>query len=330
MPQFPPGLAIPQPDASVYPERPLWSDLGGTVVDLPHVDADPLWRTLNPGVALSPTGELAIALRTSNYYLDPSTGEYFVPDRGPIRSRTYVARLTDSLELVEPRLVDWDPAGPDIRRGVEDCRLFWRDGQWRLLGVLVEDHSPDARQVEYSVELDSGNATWLTTHEPPAGVEGKRPQKNWMCPYEATDEFDFVYGPTEVIRGGQLVSRRADAPNEDMLRGSSLLWRLDDGSYLALTHRSRSMRLSHRHSLLSLRTIFPRLSDYRHLLARYDASGRLVALSPEFSFLEPGVEFGSGLVVRGKDLVLSFGSWDASAHLAVVPVEAALSWLEPV
>ena len=66
------------------------------------------------------------------------------------------------------------------------------------------------------------------------------------------------------------------------------------------------------------------------LLARYDASGRLVALSPEFSFLEPGVEFGSGLVVRGKDLVLSFGSWDASAHLAVVPVEAALSWLEPV
>lgn len=330
MPQFPPGLEIPTPDTSSYPTRPLWSELGGTTHDLPHVDRDPLWRTLNPGVALSPSGELAIALRTSNYYLDPSTGEYFVLGGGPIHSRAYVARLTEDLALTETTLVDWDPAGPDIRRGVEDCRLFWRDGQWRLLGVLVEDHTPDARQVEYSVELDSGNATWLTTHDSPAGVDEKRAQKNWMCPYEATDEFDFVYGPTEVLRHGELLSRRDDTPGDTMLRGSSLLWRLDDGSYLALVHRSRSQRLAPRYSLLSYVTIFPMLRDYRHLLARYDASGRLVALSPEFSFLEPGVEFGSGLVVRGETLLLSFGSWDASAHLATAPLETALSWLEPV
>jgi hypothetical protein len=330
VPQFPPGLGLPASDASLYPKRPLWSDLGGSTRELPHVDRDPLWRTLNPSVALSPTGELAIALRTSNYYLDPSTGEYFVFGGGPIRSRTYVAGLTDELELTETALVDWDPAGPDIRRGVEDCRLFWRDGQWRLLGVLVEDHSPVARQIEYSVELGSGNATWTTTHASPTGVEEKRPQKNWMCPYDATDQFDFVYGPTEVLRHGELLSRRDDVPGDAMLRGGSLLWRLDDGSYLALVHRTASMRLTPRYSALSYVTIFPMLRDYRHLLARYDASGRLVALSPEFSFLEPGVEFGSGLVVRGKDLVLSFGSWDASAHLATVPLETALEWLQPV
>lgn len=330
MPKFPPGLELPKPDTSSYPERPLWSDLGGEVHDLPHVDRDPLWRTLNPSIALSPSGELALALRTSNYYLDPSTGEYFVFGGGPITSRAYVARLTDDLELTETTPVDWDPAGPDIRRGVEDCRLFWRDNQWRLLGVLVEDHSPVARQVEYSVELESGNADWIATHEPPAGVDEKRPQKNWMCAYERTDEFDFVYGPTEVVRHGELLRRRDTVPGDVMLRGSSLLWRLEDGTYLALVHRSASMRLEPRHSRLSYVTIFPQLRDYRHLLARYDASGRLLALSPEFSFLSPGVEFGSGLVVRGKDLVLSFGSWDASAHLATIPVETALEWLKPV
>lgn len=329
--RFPAGLSIPEPDLSKYPERPLWRDLGGEVHDLPHVDPDPLWRTMNPSVAIAPDGELAVALRTGNFYLDPSTGEYFAPT-GDIRNRTFVARLTPDLRLDGPaRLVDWGTEGPSVRRGHEDCRLFQRGGEWRLLGAMKEpDHTPEYRQVEYAVDLDTGDATWLATHQPPLEADPARPQKNWMCPSEPTDDFDFVYSAHGALRRGEFLLLREDFPPEVTVRGGSLLSRLDDGSYLALVHSIRVMRFPFGLSRLSHRTIWPVLRDYPHYLARYDASGRLVELSSEFNFLTGGVEFGAGLAVRGDELVLSFGSWDVSAHLATVPLEAALDWLRPI
>lgn len=308
-----------------YPQRPLWTELGGRIHDLPQLESQLGWHTFNPSVGLSPTGELAVTLRTSNYQLDQATGELFVPGNGDILSRAWCGRLTPDLRLVDERPITWDPAGPPVRRGTEDTKLYWQDG-WRFTGVMVENHTPKARMVEYALDLDTGETTWLRGHP---GQEPRFPEKNWMRPYADAD-FGWVYGPNKTQLHGKVTEVRSLAPEMFGLRGNSNLWLLPDGSYLAVVHRLRTAMLGWGVSALSKRPMQRMRKDYRHLLARYDATGRLVELSPEFSFISAGVEFAAGLVVRGDELLISFGHSDATAHLATVPLSAALSWLRPV
>jgi hypothetical protein len=308
-----------------YPRRPLWAELGGRIHDLPQLDDTGHWHTFNPSVGLSPSGELAVTLRSSNYQLDPDTGELYVPGGGNILSRAWCGRLTPELELTDVRQLTWDSAGPPVKRGTEDTKLYWQDG-WRFTGVMVEAHTPVARMVEYQLDLDTGETTWLRGH---SGIDRRQPEKNWMRPY-ADAAFDWVYGPGKVMRHGKVTALRPLTPEIDGLRGNSNLWLLPDGSYLAVVHRLRTAKLGWGVSALSKRSMQQLMKDYRHLLARYDATGNLVELSPEFSFIAPGVEFAAGLVVRGDELLISFGSQDASPHLATVPLAAALSWLRPV
>ncbi len=306
-----------------YPERPLWADLGGSVLDLPQLDPEPGWRTFNPSPGVSPTGELALTLRSSNYDLDQDTGELYTGG-APIRSRGWCARLTPDLQLVEPRQIRWDPAGPPVVRGTEDPKIYWRDG-WRFTAVMQEPaHTPRARVVEYRLDVDTGDATWVRGWP---GPSPSRPEKNWMLPYEPSPYFDWVYDARSVLADGQVVVRRDDDDPRG-LRGNTNLWRLPDGEYLAAVHRlyvaqTGPVRARTGRLLQGLR------KDYRHQLALFDARGRLVELSPELSFTRPGVEFAAGLCVHGGDLVVGVGVGDATAHLATIPLDRALSLLRP-
>jgi hypothetical protein len=42
------------------------------------------------------------------------------------------------------------------------------------------------------------------------------------------------------------------------------------------------------------------------------------------------VEFAAGLVAKDKDFLISFGRWDMSSHIAVLPIETVLKSLQTV
>jgi predicted GH43/DUF377 family glycosyl hydrolase len=53
-------------------------------------------------------------------------------------------------------------------------------------------------------------------------------------------------------------------------------------------------------------------------------------MSRGFQFYEKGVEFAGGLVVKDKNVIVSFGRNDVSSHLAVMPLDVVIKSLQPV
>jgi predicted GH43/DUF377 family glycosyl hydrolase len=106
---------------------------------------------------------------------------------------------------------------------------------------------------------------------------------------------------------------RHDAPAfAARLRGGSAGLRVDDGWLFAVHEAFDDGRRTYLHRLILLSDDF-----------------RLAGTSQRFRFGEAPVELCLGLVATGDRLVFSYGENDASAHLAVCSLQAALELIEP-
>ena len=70
--------------------------------------------------------------------------------------------------------------------------------------------------------------------------------------------------------------------------------------------------------------------DYLHYFSNYDKWVHMTHLSKPFRFYKPGVEFAGGIVMRGKEFLISFGKEDVSSHIASLPVATVLESLNPI
>lgn len=309
---------------------PLFSELGGSTRQIRRLP-DPNeknWSAFNPSIAWSPKG-YAATIRSSNYVIMPPTDEIYVVTAGPIRNRVWFCELTDSLDIDKSTLrqIDFNSGEYNIifKRGVEDAKLFWR-GAWWFTGTILEREVPIARVGLFQLQGDTAVLRELLDYD---WLNPKRVEKNWMVSYERNAHFDYIYGPTTVVRDGELMEVRKMSDALIGLRGSGHLWGLGTGSYLAIVHKMYPKPIE----VWDLRTFSYRKSDiknYTHLFARYSSEGVLTGLSQEFQFESSGIEFAAGIVVDGGDVYVSYGSKDVSSHIATIKLKTVMKMLEDV
>jgi hypothetical protein len=140
-----------------------------------------------------------------------------------------------------------------------------------------------------------------------------------MLSPEPNEYFDWIYGPTSTIKDKKMITHMNDNQEIASLRGSSNLYPLEDGTYLAVVHR------------LFTRTIVNNAHRfYVHYFAKYDKKGKIIALSRGFIFENRGTEYAAGLTTQGETFLISYGSSDVSSHIAILPQKLVFASLLPV
>lgn len=310
-----------------HQNHPTVVQLGGKIVDLirwpDKNDTD--WGATNPSIAHNGKTVYASTFRSSNYYINKVGG--YIPFFGTeFLSRVYFSEFDRDWKLKKLRRVDFDGLGVSFGRGVEDAKLFYRDG-WFFTGVVLEkEHTPSARMAIFELDTRKNKVVSYTKFP---GREPKVPEKNWMIPYQLNESFDWVYGPNQIVAGHSMQTWMTDCEEIHNLRGNSNLIDMGDDTYIGVMHRTFFSKTSPYVST-TFSTVQSNLRDYVHYFVRFDKFGFILELSPGFRFHSPGVEFAAGLVFKGDQAVVSFGRRDLSSHLAFLPKEDVLKSLVPV
>lgn len=302
--------------------RPFSLPLASLVGDISHgeirLEVDPPWPQFNPAIAGDTYG-FRVIVRSANYRV-ADDGSYVTLDPdGIVQTLNYDVRLDDSLRLMSADGLAERAQGPPVLsasiRGWEDLRLVEVGGRW-FATANARDRNAAATAEVALLELDGHQ---IVSARVLVGPEQGRHEKNWM-PFACDGRLHLVYscGPTVVYEcepatGELRVAARHDAPAvAAALRGGSAGLRVDDG-WLFAVHEAFDYRRR----------------TYLHRLILLDDDFRLVGLTPRFRFGEAMIEMCLGLAVAGERLVMSYGENDASAHLAVCSLEAALALIEP-
>lgn len=301
-------------------KAPTIEQLGGTIHNVRRL-IDPnnkLWSATNLSVAYhKKTGYIGM-LRSSNYVILPN-GTYSVTIEDTIRSEIYISKYDiKKHKLVELKRLDISKIGNrSLKRGLEDPKLFYRDNAWHFTCVTMEkSHTPVARMAICRLSDDLSE---IVSFEKFPGIDANRPEKNWMLPDKPNPNFDWIYGSNSTVKDGVLTTHMNDNPVIASIRGNTNLMDLGDGTYLAVVHR-----------LFTRLVLDNKLRFYVHHFAKYDSTGKIIAISRGFKFEDSGIEFAAGLTTCGDDFMISYGSNDASSHVALLSKKTVLSGLTPV
>lgn len=311
-------------------DYPYIEDFGGSTKQvLRHVLPDqPVWSATNPSIAYCPRQGYAMTIRSSNYTINPQLGSLDVTIGDKIRSYLWFSELDEDLNIVNLRQINLKLDGnPEIHRGVEDARLFARDGQWYFTGVMLENHTPRARLVMYKLDTEKNEAHFVQKWE---SWDTERIEKNWMLPaLEDNPNFDFIYTGNGIYKDGKFILDPVTNQDIASIRGGSLLWPLEDGSYLAATHcvYSRPVDYFDQKHFGNVRSA---IRNYTHQFVRFSNTGKVLEMSEEFVFDHPGIEFAAGLIEKDGNFIISYGNEDVASCLATIPKEKVFELLHPV
>lgn len=279
--------------AGLAPDSPSLIELGGAIWP---IDTKDIPLAFNPAICKDSDGNLAIVVRRSNYQLDTKFGSLTIPSGArSVQNATYFSYLSDDLSPKGWSRVSFS-GGPELRRGPEDARIIRRGSKFYLNVVLLEREIPRARVGIYELNEDV-SATHIMTYP---GEIDSRPEKNWMTHLELDDPgFEFIKELDNNIRGG-----------------SSLIpW---GNGYLALCHKTYLKKNRYYNPLtFGIQEGIER--TYTHLFAEFDSNLNLKKTSKEFFLVDRGIEFATGLVEVGADLLISFGRHDKEAWFGKLP-----------
>jgi predicted GH43/DUF377 family glycosyl hydrolase len=307
---------------------PLLSTFGATTVGFSRYiqDSELEWSSTNPSIGFSEKYGYAMLVRSANYFLNTEFYGINVTTGSTIKNRLWYVSLNSDLSaefLIEIRAIT--PDNLPISRGLEDARLFSRDGEWFFTCVILETHTPVARIALFSLDVASGTATFIEKYE---SWDPSKLEKNWMVSaLEANNHFDFIYGPTGIVKDRKFDIKECTNENISHVRGGSCLWPLGDGSYIAVIHEV-SIKPVERFNPRTFANEITGLRQYSHRFARYSKTGELIQISDHFIFNHYNVEFACGLVEKDGNFIISYGIQDVAAHFAIIPKEKALAILK--
>lgn len=271
--------------------------------------------------------------RSSNYFLDPKMGNAVPTIDSRIRNRLWIANLSDDFQVIESTMREIKFPDPKIefKRGVEDARLYWRDGGWEFSAGLIEQISEMKPRLAVfrinTFKLDDDTATLTKLLD-----EGdlQKVEKNWMPTYETNPNFDFIYGPNAVYKYEiGPVKVREMIPEISELRGGSPLWLLDSGEYLTILHKCITTLVTrYNPRLFGVETV--KVRSYVHCFAKYSYEGVITGVSDNFIFDEGGIEYSSGLVVHKDDVIVSYGKKDVASYLGKIKLTKVLEMIKDV
>ena len=240
-------------------------------------------------------------------------------------SHNVIGHINDDWQLAGSRLMV-DRAGGDrnrlgMSRGFEDCRLVsWK---FKLFATatacdLVRD---DPKPKIAVLDLDEAGDVVRARVQP-----SHRHEKNWM-PVVDGERLRFVYSvmPPVVLDFDDdtgLVSPSAcdvDMTTSVVRGGSQLI--AYGGGYIAVVHEVHRERAERGRGKDAY--------TYLHRFALFDRDVRLVRMSEPFYFRDRGIEFCAGLAEWRGSFVMSFGSADREACLAVVHRDIVQRMIQP-
>lgn len=300
---------------------PTVEQLGGKIYNVRRL-ADPKikeWSATNLSVGYHPSTGYIGMFRSGNYVIT-SGGEYKVTVLDHIRSNIYIGKLNkETFKLEDVKHLDVKKLSKEgeLRRGLEDPKLFYRDGAWHFTAVTMEKgHTEKARM---SICRLNEDLSQIVSFEKFAGMDANKPEKNWMIPNDPNPNFDWIYAGNAIIKDGKVIHTLTDSDNFASIRGNSNLHLLPDGTYLAVVHRMWTRLI-----------LNATIRHYVHYFANYDKNGTLIKMSRGFVFEHLGTEFAAGLCEKGKDFLVSYGSKDVSCHIALLPKDTVLKSLNPI
>lgn len=303
--------------------------MGGKIVDLIRYpnEKEPQWGATNASIGHNGKSLYAVTLRSSNYIIDDQ-GDYKVTTGGYIKNRVYFSELDKDLKLKRLRKIDFDGLNVVFNRGVEDAKLFYRDGWYFTCVVLEREHTPMARMGICKLNTRTNKVTDFQVFP---GQKPDRPEKNWMIPPKPSAHFDWIYGANRVLIGETLNIWMTDHAQVDQLRGSSNLLQdpENEDGYIAVMHRTFFTETNpYVGTTFGTKRIQRR--NYVHYFVRFDKYGYITELTDGFQFYKPGVEFAAGMAFRGNETLISFGRNDVSSHIAILPTPKVLESFKAV
>jgi hypothetical protein len=307
---------------------PLLDFFGGSTQGFSRYvqSSEPEWSSTNPSIGFSEKYGYGMMIRSANYFLNPDFYGINVTVGSTIKNRLWYVSLNSDLSvesLSEVEVVT--PEYLPISRGLEDARLFSRKGEWFFTCVMLETHTPVARIAIFSFNPATSVATFVDKYE---SWDHHKLEKNWMPPaLGANPNFDFIYGPTGVVRGRKFDIKECTNQNISKVRGGSCLWPLGDNSYLAVVHEVE-IQQKQRFNPRTFANELAGLRQYSHRFARYSDAGELIQISDRFVFNHYNVEFACGLVEKDGDFIISYGLQDVAACIATISRENVLAMLK--
>lgn len=296
-------------------------DYGARVVVMADINDDQ-YPYYNPSIAFDGKGKLRIAIRSCNFTVKPD-GYWHLADGsdhaitkvlyGYLDPETYT--ISDLKEL---KYSDGAPFETKQITGLEDARIYWRKDGMHFSGVEIDTRRffiRPARQAEYVLDEATDTLQYIRTMASPNPT---RPEKNWQ-PADKPGLFDYSYSPTEVYKDDR-VQLVGDAPYRGYIHGSSqLIWQPKSKTYLTVLHSKH---------LNPMAGVVYDKYKYLHYFAEYSDQGVLLRISDPFTFgLGENIEFASGMVELGNDLLISIGIRDARLGLVRLAKETVLTML---
>jgi predicted GH43/DUF377 family glycosyl hydrolase len=285
-----------------------------------------LWASYNPSIAYDGDGKLRVAIRACNYTIR-ANGHFTLttPTIPYAVTRVFYGFLNpDILEIsgvVEPIFSDDTPA-QTLRCGLEDARLFWRKDGMHLVGAEVEtDNKPGPQpnsspimQAEYLYDELTNTLRYLRSIPSP---NGRSVEKNWSPTNVPTGDFQFAYSLTQVWQNGQVVGEPID---KDKFHGGTQLVHQEDGTWLDMVHMVQRFEYEG--------DSYPNRRTYIHYFVQRDKNGRVIKMSMPLTLTNSIVEFASGMVEHGDDLIISFGINDNTCGFLRIPKKVVLDLLQ--
>lgn len=312
-------------------DYPYFEDFGGeTDVFLGKLESpSECYSAFNPSIGYSPTRGYAMLIRSSNYSIIPATRQIDIP-LADIRNDVWFSEL-DENTMMPTTLHRLVVKGVDTSGfGVEDCRLFSRDGDWYFLGVLLryDDRGQRvSRLATFKIDLETYEAHFIERFE---SWSPHVHEKNWMVPAtEKNPHFDFVYSPVAIYKDKKIVLSTGGDAEISKLRGGTQLWPLGDGTYLGLCHQvyNETIEYPAEEAGHVWRGTY---RTYTHAFVRFDAYGAIIETSESFVFDGIDIEFAAGLVEKDGVFYITYGRMDASAHMAKIKRNVVMNMLAPV
>jgi hypothetical protein len=201
-------------------------DIETTILDIPKTKGN---FNHNPSIARDKSGQIWISLRSNSVQVKKNLG--LISDHAPIHyiNYLYIGKLDEkTLKVTELKQVT-----PTLEKyfewGIEDVRIFFRQGKMHGIGVLMDTSSGKKKvtQTEILIDHDKSSYSLIKNYGQPMG----HTEKNWGAPTEESKLFDFAYSPTEIVRDGRVIGQAYDGS----IHGGTQLLPYKNG-YITIAH----------------------------------------------------------------------------------------------
>lgn len=253
-------------------------------------------------------------------------------DQSRYNSEHYIASLNPSLtieSLGKVKMLRIEQSNESRFQGLEDGRLVKWNGKFFLIGTRHDSKPEIGGRIECSeFEFDFSPPSFRVWEVKRTVL--KRPhenqlyghEKNWAPFADKPFEFTRWHNPLQVVRANpetgdtSVILEEEKFPNLGEFRGGSQIVPLSRG-FLSIVHESH-----HQANYLRQRTC-----NYLHRFIQWDAKGRPLRASQQFSLMNMKVEFVAGLTILKENVYISFGGNDSTCFVLQIYLDGFLKLL---